>query len=107
MKKKTFLKKVSKLHNKCITFLQLIDFSIYPIAYQCDLMFELFQSPKGKNIAKNEDGKDIATIGAAPTSATSNTENVHKPKEGMVRKMQSYLYLVEFYCVRQLISTDY
>ena len=47
-------------------------------------------------MAKNEDGKDNTAIGAAPTSATSNTENVNKPKEGMVRKMQSYLYLVKF-----------
>ena len=58
-------------------------------------MLELFQSPKGKKIAKNEDGKDNRAIGAAPTSATSNTENVDKPKEGLVRKMQSYPYLVK------------
>ena len=94
MKKKTFLKKVSKLHNKCITILQLIDFSIYPIAYQCDLMFELFQSPKGKKIAKDEDGKNNAAIGAAPTSATSDTENAHKHTEGLVRKIQSYRIII-------------
>ena len=73
-------------------------------------MIELLQTLKGQKIAKEETGKDNTAIGAAPTSATSNTENVHKPKEGMVRKMQFYLYLVEFdilYLIRQLIQTYY
>ena len=70
-------------------------------------MIELLQTLKGQKIAKEETGKDNTAIGAAPTSATSNTENVHKPKEGMVRKMQFYLYLVEFYWIRQLIQTYY
>ena len=98
MKNKASLKKVSKLHNKCIILQQLnkIELIIYSIAFRCKWIIGLFQSPKGKKIAKDEDGKNNAAIGAAPTSATSNTENVHKPKEGMVRKMQSYLYLVEF-----------
>ena len=73
-----------------------IDFIIYSISYQCNWMIELLQTLKGQKIAKEETGKDNTAIGAAPTSAISNTENVHKPKEGMVRKMQSYLYLVEF-----------
>ena len=60
-------------------------------------MIELLQTLKGQKIAKEETGKDNTAIGAAPTSATSNTENVHKPKEGMVCKMQFYLYFVEFY----------
>ena len=96
MKKKTSLKKVNTLHDELITFQQVkMDFIIYSIAHQYNLMFEFFQSPKGKQIAKNEDGKDNAAIGTAPTSATSNTENVHKSKDGLVRKMQFYLYLVE------------
>ena len=71
-------------------------------------MIELLQTLKGQKIAKEETGKDNTAIGAAPTSATSNTENVHKPKEGMVRKMQFYLYLVELlYWIRQLIQTYY
>ena len=72
-----------------------IDFIIYSISYQCNWMIELLQTLKGQKIAKEETGKDNTAIGAAPTSATSNTENVHKPKEGMVRKMQFYLYVVE------------
>ena len=73
-------------------------------------MIELLQTLKGQKIAKEETGKDDTAIGAAPTSATSNTENVHKPKEGMVRKMPFYLYLVKFdiiYWIRQLIQTYY
>ena len=85
-----------------------IDFIIYSISYQCNWMIELLQTLKGQKIAKEETGKDNTAIGAAPTSATSNTENVHKPKEGMVRKMQFYLYLVELlYWIRQLIQTYY
>ena len=48
-------------------------------------------------MAKNEDGKDNTAIGAAPTSATSNTGNVDKPQEGLVRKLQSYPYFFENY----------
>ena len=89
MKKKISLKKVNRLHNKFITCQQVntkIDFIIYSISYQCNWMIELLQTLKGQKIAKEETGKDNTAIGAAPTSATSNTENVHKPKEGMVRK---------------------
>ena len=97
MKKKTSLKKVNRLHNKFITCQQVIDFIMYSISYQCNWMIELLQTLKGQKIAKEETGKDNTAIGAAPTSANSNTENVHKPKEGMVRKTPFYLYLVEFY----------
>ena len=43
MKKKTSLKKVNTLHDELITFQQVkMDFIIYSIAHQYNLMFEFF-----------------------------------------------------------------